>query len=468
MKDFQVFLNDASRVVPSKRQLEWFDTEMYAFVHFTVNQYTDLEWGLGNEPESIFNPVDLDCDQWVESIKAAGFGGMVLTAKHHDGFCLWPTRTTEHCVRNSPFRDGKGDVVREAAEACRRGGIKFGVYLSPWDRNQACYGTESYNDFYKAQLTELLTQYGDIFMVWLDGACGEGPNGRRQVYDFDGYFEIVRKYQPGACIFYDKGPDVRWCGNEAGISRQAEWAVVPHELCPYAVQQTEGAVVPGGLESIYNDRPDIGSMANILRSEGLSFCPAEVNMSIRPGWFYHANEQPHSLERLFKTYLGSVGNNACFHLNVPPMPNGRFDERDVQRLRELGEMIRTELGTPVQADVETAEDGTIVLRLPETMRVKYVELAEDIRFGQQVENFSVGGWLERKKDIQQYYHGYTIGHKKICPVHFETNAVYIKVTATRGEPRLMLPRVFAEPIVRETGDAKPWIRDSAQDPLKNK
>lgn len=466
MKDFQVFLHDASHVVPSRRQMDWFDTEMYAFVHFTVNTYTGLEWGLGNEPESIFNPVDLDCDQWVEAVKAAGCRAMVLTAKHHDGFCLWPTKTTEHCIRNSPFREGKGDIVKELSEACRRGGLKFGFYLSPWDRNQPCYGTDEYNDFYKAQLTELLTGYGDIFMVWLDGACGEGPGGRRQVYDFDGYIDLVRKYQPGACIFYDKGPDVRWCGNEAGVSRQAEWAVVPHELCHYAAKQTDGAVLPGGLEGIYNDRPDLGSMPNILRAQGLCFCPAEVDMSIRPGWFYHEQEEPHSLDRLFKTYLGSVGNNACFHLNVPPMPNGRFDERDVRRLKELGDKIRTELGTPVPAQIETLENETIEIRLPEKMRVKYVELAEDIRFGQQVENFSVGAWSDETKGIRQHYHGYTIGHKKICPVRFETDRVYITITATRGEPRLMTPKVYAEPLDGQKQEDKPWIRDTAAEGAK--
>ncbi len=444
MKDFHVFMQDASRVVPSQRQLAWFDTQMYAFVHFTVNQYTDLEWGLGTEPESIFNPAELDCDQWVAAVKSAGCNAIILTAKHHDGFCLWPTKTTEHCVRSSPFKDGKGDVVREVSDACRRGGIKFGFYLSPWDRNHPAYGTDEYNDVYKAQLTELLTGYGDIFMVWLDGACGEGPNGRKQVYDFEGWFELVRKYQPGACIFHDEGPDVRWCGNEAGSVRQAEWSVVPKELCKHAEVQTSGAALPGGVEGVYNDRPDLGALSNILRSDGLCYCPAEVNMSIRPGWFYHANEEPHSLERLFKTYLGSVGNNACFHLNVPPMPNGKFDERDVARLKELGDKVRAEFGNCVQADIETEEDGAILLKLPKKMHVKYVELAEDIRFGQQVETFTVSGYLERVEGFRSIYHGFTIGHKKICPVDFETDTIRVKVTAHRGEVRLMLPKVYTD------------------------
>ena len=200
------FLKEAVSVVPSERQLKWYDVGFYAFIHFGVNTYTDREWGLGNEPEEIFNPEKLDCDQWVRAVKAAGMKGMVLTAKHHDGFCLWPSKYTEHSVKNSPC---KKDIVKEAAEACKRGGIKFGVYLSPWDRNSKLYGTDAYNDYYCNQLTELLTEYGDLFCVWFDNACGEGPNGKKQKYDFPRYFELIRKYQPRAVIFNDHGPDIR-------------------------------------------------------------------------------------------------------------------------------------------------------------------------------------------------------------------------------------------------------------------
>ena len=282
----------------------------------------------------------------VEAVKAAGMKGLVLTAKHHDGFCLWPTRTTEHSVKNSPL--GR-DVVKEAAEACRRGGIKFGFYLSPWDRNAPCYGTPAYNDFFCEQLTELLTGYGDIFYVWFDNACGEGPNGKKQEYDFPRYFELIRKYQPGAVIFNDFGPDVRWCGNEAGTARYAEWAVVPTELCHYAQAQTGPGPLAGegDLSYLYNTAQEIGAMSNILYSKGLAFVPAEIDMSIRPGWFWHPNEEPHSLERLFRTYLDSVGNNACFHLNIPPNREGLFDSRDVARLKEFGDLIQRELGTPL-------------------------------------------------------------------------------------------------------------------------
>ena len=221
MSDIRDFLASAAYVVPSARQLDWFEQNFYAFVHFGVNTFTDREWGLGTEDPKIFNPAGLDCDQWARAAKSAGMRGMILTAKHHDGFCLWPSRHTEHSVKNSPFRDGYGDVVRELSDACKRAGLKFGFYLSPWDRNSPLYGTEQYNDYYKAQLTELLTRYGDIFMVWFDGACGEGPNGKRQVYDFQGYIDLIRRYQPNACVFNDAGPDVRWVGNESGKSRFA-------------------------------------------------------------------------------------------------------------------------------------------------------------------------------------------------------------------------------------------------------
>ena len=211
---------------PSSRQMIVEQMEFYAFAHFTVNTFTDKEWGDGTEPESVFNPTELDANQWVDALKSAGIGGLILTCKHHDGFCLWPSAYTEHSVKNSPYKDGKGDVVKEVADACRKGGIKFGVYLSPWDRNCRLYGTDEYNDYFCNQLTELLTQYGDIFTVWFDGACGEGPNGKRQVYDWSRYYALIRELQPDACIAIC-GPDIRWCGNEAGDTRPSEWSVLP-------------------------------------------------------------------------------------------------------------------------------------------------------------------------------------------------------------------------------------------------
>ena len=430
--DFRDFLRAAAAVKPSQRQMAWFDTEFYAFVHFTVNTYTNLEWGLGNEDEAIFNPYDLDCDEWVRAIRSAGMKGLVLTAKHHDGFCLWPSAYTAHSVKSSPWKNGKGDVVRECAEACRRGGIKFGVYLSPWDRNCPLYGTPAYNDYYCNQLTELLTQYGELFMVWFDGACGEGPNGKKQVYDYDRYIELIRRYQPRSCIFNAHGPDVRWCGNEAGQARQAEWAVVPHELCFRSEKQTCGALLDGDLSQMNSSDQNIGSLSNIMYAESLVFAGSEIDMSIRPGWFYHANEAPHSLERLFGTYLSACGNNACFNLNVPPMPSGRFDPRDIERLRELGEAIEDAFGeakrVPVEIEREDLCGGTqcrYTLHLPEVTDIRYVDLRENIAQGQRIESFDL---LDSQQTI---FRGFTVGHRKLCPVRTETDCLTFLVTAAR-------------------------------------
>lgn len=445
MDEMRKFLVEAAHVTPSDRQMKWYDREFYAFVHFSPNTYTGLEWGTGSEDERIFNPTELDCDQWVEAIKSAGMKGMILTAKHHDGFCLWPSKYTEHSVKNCPLDI---DVVKEASEACRRGGIEFGFYLSPWDRNSKLYGTDEYNDYYKKQLTELLTGYGDIFCVWLDGACGEGPNGRKQVYDFPGIIELVRKYQPGAVIFQDGGPDTRWIGNEAGTSRVSEWAVVPNELCKLTSGSQSG---PGPwyvegvdqLDYLYNPQEDIGSDGLIARSRGLNFCGAEVDMSIRPGWFYHENEEPYSVERLMKTYMNSVGHNACFNLNIPPMPNGKFDPRDVKRLAEFGQALKDAFGNNLaegkaveRHDRPAGNQCEFVVELGEEREISYVELREQIASGQRVTGYrimlrdSFGIW----RDLTG---GATIGHKQINPLAIpghsgiKTDAVKVLITGAR-------------------------------------
>ncbi len=411
------FLKEAASVIPSDRQLKWFEMERYAFVHFGMNTYTDREWGDGTEPESIFNPEKLDCDQWVSAIKAGGLRGLILTAKHHDGFCLWPSKYTEHCVRNSPC---KKDIVREAAEACRRGGIRFGFYLSPWDRNSGLYGTDAYNDYFCNQLTELLTEYGDIFCVWFDNACGEGPNGKKQKYDFPRYFELIRKYQPNAVIFNDYGPDTRWCGNEAGVARHAEWAVVPSELCHYSQVQTGPGPMAdlGSLEYLYSTNKDIGTMPQILYSKGLTFTPAEINMSIRPGWFWHEQEDPHSLDRLYQTYLRSCGANACMNLNVPPNKDGLMDERDVQRLRELGDMIAaTERRIPCSFERVGGTDTQPIyeVKAEKLAKIGAVILHEDISKGQRVESFRILN-PNGVNDPYALYEGTCIGNKQICPL----------------------------------------------------
>lgn len=426
------FLEAAANVRPSRRILDWYDTEFYAFIHFGPNTFTNQEWGSGQESPSVFHPTNLDCDQWVDTIKKAGMKGMVLTAKHHDGFCLWPSQYTEHSVKNAPV---KIDVVKEAAEACKRGGIKFGFYLSPWDRNSKLYGTEGYNDYFCNQLTELLTSYGDIFYVWFDNACGEGPNGKRQEYDFPRYIELIRKYQPNAVIFNDFGPDIRWCGNEAGVAREAEWAVVPSELCHYSEVQTgPGPLADSGdLEFLYNTNQDIGQIHNIMYSKGLTFTPAEINMSIRPGWFWHPHEEPHSLERLFRTYLTSVGSNGCFHLNLPPTTEGRIDQRDVIRLQELKALIDKELGEEIPCTIRlTGEVESKRLQSPQRPQssqrtqakyeirfdearndFKYVILREDLTQGQRIESFQIEAESEGGNRFP-FYQGRTVGNRKIC------------------------------------------------------
>ena len=444
------FLKEAARVVPSKRQLDWFEMERYAFVHYGVNTYTDREWGEGTEDEKIFNPTALDCDQWVEAVKSAGLKGLILTAKHHDGFCLWPSKYTEHSVKNSPY---KGDVVREAAEACKRGGIKLGFYLSPWDRNSKYYGTPEYNDYFCNQLTELLTGYGDIFCVWFDNACGEGENGKKQEYDFPRYFELIRKYQPNAVIFNDFGPDTRWCGNEAGEARHAEWAVVPSELCFYSEVQTGAGPMAedGSLSYMYNTNREIGTMPNILYSKGLVFAPAEIDMSIRPGWFWHENEEPHSLERLYNTYLRSCGANACLNLNVPPTREGKFDERDVKRLKEFGDLIRETTENRIPCAVEriggTPTQPVYELKTEGPVEIGCVVLREDLAHGQRVEGFRILGIDEENKADYALFEGTCIGNKHICeledpfavqnPLTGHTNkklsGVRVQITAARDE-----------------------------------
>lgn len=455
----QEFLKQAISVVPSKRQLDWFATEFYAFIHFGVNTFTDREWGDGKEPESVFAPVNLDCSQWVSAIKAAGMKGMVLTAKHHDGFCLWPSKYTEHSVKNASV---KRDIVREAADACRKGGIKFGFYLSPWDRNNALYGTEEYNDYFCNQLTELLTGYGDIFCVWFDNACGEGPNGKKQEYDFKRYFELIRKYQPGAVIFNDFGPDVRWCGNEAGNVRESEWAVVPSELCKYSEVQTEPGPMAkqGDLSFLYNSSKNIGGLDIAMFSQGLTFTPAETNTSIRKGWFWHSKEEPKSLEELADLYIRSVGGNSCLHLNIPPNREGRIDERDVKRLKELGDKLKEYFGHEIPCSVTKCHNGgvlqqeyEITLDKPAT-GIRFCVIEEELERGQRIESFQI---LRRRDDLFPIFQGTTIGNRKICvlgdsrseqnPLLFddkkeELEKLVLRITSSRGEPVLRSVKIY--------------------------
>lgn len=438
--EFNEFIKQAANVKPSPNQLRMLrETPFYAFVHFSPNTFTDLEWGLGDENPAIFNPSKLDCEQWAKAIKSAGMKGMVLTAKHHDGFCLWQTKYSGHSMKNSPYKNGKGDIVAEAAAACKKYGLKFGFYLSPWDRNSKYYGTDEYNEYYKNQLTELLTNYGEIFHVWFDGACGEGPNGKKQVYDFEGIFELVKKHQPNATFFHDRGV-IRWCGNEAGQAAHAQWAVVPKELCRYNEVQTGEGPFAGDLDYMFSWDTNIGEMSNIIYSKGLVFAPAETDMSIRNGWFYHKQEEPHSLERLFNTYLCTVGGNTTFNLNIPPTPEGLFDERDVRRLAELGEKIRRELSVDLAEDAEIGvikkdkiNQADYIIKLPEKRAINYIELAEEIASGQRVESFIV--YAENDDgEMMRIDQGTTIGNRRIMKIGpVETAEIRVKVVSARDE-----------------------------------
>ena len=415
------------KIVPSKRQLKYQETEFYAFFHFGMNTYTNREWGDGTEDPGIFNPQEFDAGQWVSAVKAAGMKGVILTCKHHDGFCLWPTKYTQHSVASSPWKDGAGDVVREVSDACRRYGLKFGIYLSPWDRNQPCYGSgKEYDDYYIAQLTELLTGYGEIFSVWLDGACGEGPNGKKQVYDWERYYACVRKYQPDACICVC-GPDIRWCGNEAGDVRKSEWSVVPArtalaESVQERSQQSDDEEFR--KRKITSDMEDLGSRIALEGEHDLIWYPAEVNTSIRPGWFYHPEEdgQMKSLEELVHIYLGSVGGNATFLLNIPPMSNGLLHENDVERLRELGEWQQRSFSRNLLE--ESHRPVELVFALDEAEDVGYLVLKEEIRNSQRVEAFEV--FVRDQGEWEKVYTGTVIGYKKIIPI-FKENVREIRI-----------------------------------------
>jgi alpha-L-fucosidase len=352
-------------------------------------------------------------------------------------------------MKNSPYKNGKGDIVKECADACRKHGIKFGFYLSPWDRNSKLYGTDEYNDYYVNQLTELLTNYGEIFHVWFDNACGEGTNGKKQNYDFERYIKTIRKYQPNATFFNDKG-GMRWCGNEAGSAAHAQWCVVPYELCSIAEHKTDvEPLMEGKLDGMKNSDVALGSISNIMYSKALTFCPAETDMSIRPGWFYHENEDPHSLDRLFKTYLRTVGGNTTFNLNIPPMPNGKFNEKDVRRLRELGKKINAELGHNLAEDAVIKENNTpdsyqteFIIDLPERKSVKYLDIAEAISEGQKVEAFRI--YANDENNLWEFLASETtIGSRKIVVLdEVQTSAIKIQITSARDEVKLDWVKVY--------------------------
>ena len=306
-------------VLPTRQQLSWQDMEFYLFVHFGPNTFTDKEWGLGDEPEDVFNPTDLDCRQWCRIAKASGAKGIIITAKHHDGFCLWPSNYSTHTVRESKWKNGRGDVLKELSQACKEFGLKFGVYISPWDRNHPKYGTPAYNDVFINMMKEIFQNYGPIWELWWDGANGEGPNGKKQIYDWRRFENTVRSISPRTIIFSDIGPDARWCGNENGIAGKTNWNYL------------DTAGFTRGIGAPPNDTLNQGNV------NGKNWIPAECDVSIRPGWFWHENENSKvkTPEQLFALYLKSVGRGANLLLNVPPNRNGLISPEDSASLIEF-------------------------------------------------------------------------------------------------------------------------------------
>jgi len=424
-------------VKPSPQQLAWQELEMGMFIHFGMNTFTDREWGEGTEDPRWFNPTELDARQWISVAKEAGFGYVVLTAKHHDGFCLWQTRYTEHSVKNSLWRNGKGDVVKEVAKACEEIGVKFGFYLSPWDRHEKSYGTPDYDRYFKNQLTELLTEYGEVLEVWFDGAYG-GPPGKEHKYDWLSYYEVIRKLQPNALIAIC-GPDIRWVGNEEGVAPETNWSV-----------------------------QEASHFHQLLGITGKVWYPAECDVSIRPGWFWHAREDDKvkSVEHLLDIYFKSVGRNSVLLLNVPPNRKGLISDVDIQRLREWRKVLDRTFATNFalnkpatassfrpDAQPSNAVDGRketfwsplsekgewleIDLQRPTTFNVAMVQ--EHIAEGQRVERYRIEAW--DGKDWQVIARGTTIGYKKLDRFN--------DVTAVKV--RLVIESALATPLIRAFG-----------------
>ena len=402
----------AARLVPTPQQYAWQQMELTAFLHFGINTFTGREWGDGKEDPALFNPSELDAGQWVKSLKNAGFKMVILTAKHHDGFCLWPTATTKHSVASSPWKNGQGDVVKELRKACDKYDMKFGVYLSPWDRNAECYGdSPRYNEFFVRQLTELLTNYGEVHEVWFDGANGEGPNGKKQVYDWDAFYKTIQRLQPKT-VMAIMGDDVRWVGNERGLGRETEWTATVLTPGIYTRSQENNKRL-----GVFGKAEDLGSRKILEKATELFWYPSEVDVSIRPGWFYHAEEdgKVKSLKHLSDIYFQSVGYNSVLLLNIPPDRRGLIHEADIKRLKEFADYRqqtfadnRVKNGRKCWCATSGSE---IVYTLKAKSEINLVMLQEDITKGQRVEAFTVEaltdkGWKEVGK-------GTTIGYKRM-------------------------------------------------------
>jgi len=420
---FVIALAVSAQPKPTAQQLAWHEMEFYLFMHFGPNTFTGLEWGKGNEKAEVFNPTNLDCDQWCRIARDAGARGIIITAKHHDGFCLWPSRYSSHTVRESKWMNGKGDVLKALSASCKKYGLKFGVYLSPWDRNHPEYGTPEYNDVFVNMLKEIFTSYGPIWELWWDGANGEGPNGKKQVYDFRRYENLVRKISPQTVIFSDIGPDIRWCGNESGLAGETNWNSL----------DTAGFARGAGAPS--QDTLNTGNV------HGKLWIPAECDVSIRPGWFYHKkdDEQVKTPERLFELYLQSVGRGSNLLLNVPPDDRGLIASHDsaaligFRKLRDssFGQNLFSRSGayylqrgivkkSPALSDgnpmtvqvMEGTEMYSAGVELKEDLNINAVVLREKLDQGQHCRAFKLL-LFNKKNELVKEIRGTTIGRKRI-------------------------------------------------------
>ncbi len=451
--------------LPSPAQLAWHQMELNAFVHFTTNTFTGKEWGYGDEDPVIFNPSALNTDQWAETFAQCGFKGVILTCKHHDGFCLWPSQYTDHSVKSSPWLDGQGDVVKMLAASCAKYGLKFGVYLSPWDRNYADYGQPAYVDYYRKQLEELFTNYGPVFEMWFDGANGgDGYYGgtreirqvdRRTYYDWPKTIELVRGWNPEVIFFSDAGPSIRWCGNEKGFAGETNWCTM-------------------SIDTLYPGQADITALLNRGAEDGQNWVPAEVDVSIRPGWFYHAEEDTavKSPEKLFEIFLSSVGRGSNLLLNVPPDRRGLLHENDVAALKGwrklLDEAFSSDLAKSalVSAPAWRGKDmvygpgnvndgnpntywatddgqvaGELILDLGSEKTLHYIQLQEHIPLGQRVKAFTVS--IKKGEQWDKVAEGTTIGYKRILPLGgIQASEIKVNILEAKACPLISEISIF--------------------------
>ncbi len=458
-------------VLPSQKQLDYLELEYYNFIHFGMNTMTGKEWGTGKESPSKFNPEKLDTDQWCEVLKASGSKGIIFTAKHHDGFCLWQTKTTKHSIACSPYKDGKGDIVKELSESCKKYGLKFGVYLSPWDMNAECYGTDAYNDFYKEQLRELLCgDYGEIFCVWMDGARGEDAELEPGFeYDMEGYEQLINDLQPG-CVTAIQGSDVRWVGNEAGIARESEWSVV--SMSNAATEHFQTSVGDAeNLQTVSAEAADRGSRELLANYKDLAFYPAEVDVSIRKGWFYHWYQSPKKLDQLLQIYFTSVGGNSSLLLNVPPDKDGLITDKDAKVLKEFGDAIAATTQKELTvSEIEVGDNDVMIAKdeldallddgrdgytftsseyildfyLEKEGRLGRIDLREDLRSSQRVEEFEV--WVRSDGKWMLVGDSTVIGNRRI--LMFENapvcDLVRVVIKQSRSVPVLRSVKLYAK------------------------